>query len=109
LPVSAYLILDFWKHFLALVVLLPTDVRPNLNQKGVLHFPIRVPSFKLVSYFVQAHAQALCHDAPCLTYCGHHAVFNAVMDHLAIVACTTGADSTDAWRAVWRFGGDFLE
>ena len=98
---------DLVHQRLAVGVLEGEDVARDFDQVGI-EFAL-VPLGKDLVHLVGAHAQAGLHQVVGLADELHVAVFDAVVDHLDVMAGAVFAHPIAAGRAVLDFGGDLLE
>ena len=89
------------------VVLLGEDVAGDLDEVAV-EFAL-VPFGEDLVHFVGGHAEAVLHELVGFADELHVAVFDAVVDHLHVMARAVFADPVAAGRAAVHLGGDGLE
>ena len=86
-----------------------TDLRADIDEECPFEFPTLVPTLKLVADLVIVHSETFEHDAPCLGDSTHHAMFDAVVNHLDVVTGTASACTAYARLAVRSLCGDLLQ
>src|SRR5439155_3268649 len=98
---------DFFDKRLAVGVLIRDDIAGDLDQ--ITLQVALVPFLENLVHFIGRHAQAVLQDVVSLADDLHVAVFDAVVDHLDVMAGAVFANPIAAGRSVVHFGRDGLE